>query len=318
MRIFSIWACLIVVLLGMAPLHAQEDVPHILFITQSKGFVHGVVNRRSNERSPAELAMMQLAKDSGEFTIECSQNVEADFTPERLKEFDIVAFYTTGTLPISDENFQYYLKEWLTQKGHGMLGFHSASDTFHDYEPYWDLIGGTFNGHPWTANSTVTMQVHELDHPSMKPFGAEQFEVKDEIYQYKNWQPEKVRVLMSLDMEHSELKRPYHVPVAWCKEIGEGRLFYNNMGHREETWSNEAFLNSIVGAVRWISYKEEGSAAPNPEVSAKQEAASKEFANAAGVTAESLAAEQKAREAAAAARRAARRSRANEAPGDDN
>jgi type 1 glutamine amidotransferase len=303
----------VLILFGLASfftgqhLLAQDDVPHILFITQSKGFVHQPVNRGQATRSPAELAMMQLAKDSGEFTVMCSQTAEADFTKENLQKFDIVAFYTSGDLPIAESDFDYFLQEWLPMRGHGVLGFHSATDTLKNYQPYWDLIGGSFESHPWTANTIVSMLVHDPDHPAMQPFTeGERFVVQDEIYQYKNWQPEKVRVLMSLDMENTELKRPYHVPVSWCKQVGEGKLFYNNMGHRAETWQNPAFLKSVVQAVRWIANKEDGSAEPNPEVSKAQHQASLEFARAAGITAESLEAEAKARRAAAAAREAAR------------
>lgn len=264
---------------------AVEVKPRILFITQSKGFVHNPVKRGEATRSSAELAMMQLAKDSGEFTVVCTQSCEADFTKERLQDFDIVALYTSGDLPIAVNEFDYFLKEWLPQKGHGLLGFHSASDTFKEFEPYWDLIGGTFNSHPWTANSTVTMKIHDQEHPAMKPFGSS-YEIRDEIYQYDHWQPEKVHLLMSLDMEKTELKRPYHVPVAWCKQIGDGKMFYNNMGHRDETWQNEDFLESIVGAVRWIAGKEQGSAEPNPAVSEAHHAESIKYANAAGVSAD--------------------------------
>ena len=269
-------------------LPAQEETPRILFLTQSKGFVHNPVKRREATRSGAELALMQLAKDSGEFTVVCTQNAEADLTKENLANYDIVAFYTSGDLPIDPANFDYLLKEWLPQAGKGVIGFHSATDTLKSFEPYWDLMGGNFAGHPWGAGSTVTMKIHDPEHPAMKPFGSELFEARDEIYQYSQWQPEKVHLLMSLDMEHTSLKRPYHVPVAWCKQIGKGKLFYNNMGHRDETWQNEAFLKSIVGAVRWIAGKEEGDATPNPEVSADQHAASVAFAHAAGITQEKL------------------------------
>lgn len=248
----------------------EDEPPRVLFITQSKGFVHSTVKRANGERAIAELALMQLAKDSGEFSVEFTQDVKADFTKERLEEFDIVAFYTSGDLPISESEFMYFLNEWLPQKGHGVLGFHSATDTFKNFEPYWDLMGGTFAGHPWGAGSTVTMRVHDLEHPAMKPFGQATFEFQDEIYQYDHWQPKKVHVLMSLDMQGTAIKRPYHVPVAWCKKIGDGKLFYNNMGHREDTWRNQPFLDSILGAIRWIDGQVEGDARPNPKVSAEQ------------------------------------------------
>lgn len=273
-----------------------DENPRILFITQSKGFMHSSVRREEGQRAPAELAMMQLAKDSGEFTVECSQNAIADVTRENLQKFDIVAFYTTGDLGIKQADIEYFLGDWLKQKGHGFLGFHSATDTYKDYEPYWDLSGGTFNGHPWGAGSKVTMIVHDTDHPAMKPFDKS-FEFQDEIYQYSNWQPEKCHVLMSLDMEHTKTKRPWHVPVSWCKEVGEGKMFYNNMGHREETWQDERFLKSIRAAVQWIDGKVEGDATPNPDVSQQHHEHSVKSAAAAGISVKSLEQEQRAKEA---------------------
>ncbi|MFN3191294.1 MAG: ThuA domain-containing protein [Aureliella sp.] len=300
-------------LVPYSPIKADEsDVPRMLFLTQSKGFVHNPVKRRDAERSSAELAMMQLAKDSGEFTVVCTQNAAADFTAENLENFDIIAFYTSGDLPIDESDFDYFLNKWLPRKGKGVLGFHSAADTLKNFEPYWDLMGGSFNGHPWTANTTVTMKIHDADHPAVKPFGDSYFTITDEIYQYKNWQPEKVRVLLSLDMKKTELKRPYHVPVAWCKQVGEGKLFFNNMGHRDETWKNLAFLDSITGAVRWIRGLEEGEAEPNPQESARQHLDSIKFSEAAGITEETLAAEAKAKAAAQKAKRAAQNKRAAE------
>jgi len=132
------------------------------------------------------------------------------------------------------------------------------------------MIGGSFNGHPWGSRSTVTLSVHEPGHPVMTPFGNE-YTIQDEIYQYKNWQPEKVRVLMSINMAKTKLKKPYHVPVAWCKNYGEGRVYVNNLGHREETWTNKVYLNSLLQGIKWINGQVDGSGEPNPELSSAQE-----------------------------------------------
>jgi len=249
------------------------DKPRMLFLTQSAGFRHGSVTRKQ-ELSPAEIAIKQLAQTSGEFTVDCTQNAELDITKENLANYDIVMLYTTGTLPIADEDLEHFLGDWLKQDGHGVIGVHSASDTYHKYEPYWDMIGGTFAGHPWTNRETVSITIHDTDFPAMEPF-AEEFGKtvtwQDEIYQYKNWQPEKVKVLMSLDMANNRIKKPYHVPVAWAKEYGDGKVYYNNLGHREETWTKKPFLDSVVAAVKWINNEVEGDATPNPEVSAEED-----------------------------------------------
>ena len=189
----------------------------VLFLTQSKGYRHGSVTRRGDKLSPAEIAITQLGQQSGLFEVHCTQDAAADFTPDNLKNYDIVMFYTSGVLPISKKARDYFLNDWLKQKGHGFIGFHSASDTYRsaknnpkqneEFRWYWNMVGGTFNGHPWTARTTVTIAVHDPDFPAMKPFGRE-FQIRDEIYQYRNWQPEKVRVLMSLNMAKCKPQRP--------------------------------------------------------------------------------------------------------------
>jgi uncharacterized protein len=247
---------------------AQEPVK-VLFVTQSKGFTHGSVNRQGKELAPAEIAMTQLGQQTGLFTVNSTQDCEADFTKANLKKYQIVMFYTTGELPIAAADREYFFKEWLPAKGHGVVGFHSAADTFGDYELYWDMIGGTFDGHPWNSGDTVTITVHDPKHPAMKPFGNE-FTFKDEIYQYKHWQPEKVRVLMSLNMEKTAIKKPYHVPVSWVKKYGDGRVFFTNLGHNESTWTDKQFQEHVLGGVEWVLGKQAGDATPNPEVSKAQ------------------------------------------------
>jgi type 1 glutamine amidotransferase len=262
-------ACLI----SAGSLFAAEK-SRILMVTQSAGYKHGSVNRKEKDLAPAEVAMIQLGQKTDLFSVDCTQDCAADMTKENLQNYDIVMFYTTGMLPVADADMEYFLNEWLQQKGHGFIGFHSATDTYKEYQPYWDMIGGSFNGHPWGSGTTVTINVHEPGHPTMTPFGKE-FQIKDEIYRYKNWQPEKVRVLMSLDMSRCKPSEPYHVPVAWVKSYGEGRVYVNNLGHNPSTWADERFLKSVTAGVKWIRGDVAGKSAPNPKLSAAQQSAAK-------------------------------------------
>lgn len=250
---------------------AQDAPPprRMLMVTQSAGFKHGSVSRSLDGLAPAEESMTKLGIESGLFRVDCTQDVEKDFTKENLENYDLVLFYTTGDLPISQENLEYFFGTWLKQKGHGFIGAHSAADTFHNYKPYWDTLGGTFDGHPWNAGDTVTITVHDTSHPAAKPWG-EEFTITDEIYQFKNWQPEKVRVLMSLNMEKTALKKPYHVPILWVKEYGDGKVMHMSLGHREDVWTNPTYRESMLGGIRWMLGKEPGDATPNPEVSAAE------------------------------------------------
>ena len=254
---------------------ANERGARLLMVTQSAGFRHGSVNRKNQPLAPAEHAITQLGISSNLFRATCTQDCAKDFTRKNLDNFDLVLFYTTGKLPIKKEDMDYFLNVWLKTKGHGFIGTHSAADTYKDFRPYWDMIGGTFNGHPWGSNSTVTIAVHDTQHPASRVWGKE-FVIKDEIYRFKNWQPQKVRVLMSLNMAKTAKKEPYHVPILWVKEYGEGKVMHMSLGHREDVWTNETYTSSLLGGMKWMLGIEKGDATPNPELSAAEEKKARE------------------------------------------
>jgi len=277
-----IGCCLAAGLLLCAPALRAEDAAkkpegkkaaRMLLVTQSAGFKHGSVSRKDGALSPAERAMTDLGVSSNLFRVDCTQDV-SKITKEQLDGYDIVMFYTTLDLPFDPEVRDYLFNTWVKQKGHGFIGAHSAADTYHNYEPYWEMIGGTFDGHPWNANEKVTVTVHDTEHPVTKPWGKE-FEITDEIYKFKHWQPEKVHVLMSLNMAKTGQKHPYHVPIAWVKNYGDGKVFHMSLGHREDVWTNPVFMQSMLGGVKWVLGQEPGDATPNPQVSAAQDAKSK-------------------------------------------
>jgi hypothetical protein len=252
---------------------APKKSDRILMLTQSAGFRHGPVTRKDGQLAPAERAMTDLGISSNVFRVDCTQDA-SQITKEQLDNYDIVMFYTTLDLPFDPAVRDYLFKDWVKKKGHGFIGTHSAADTYHNYEPYWEMLGGTFNGHPWNANEKVTITVHDCNHPLSKPWPSE-FEITDEIYRFKNWQPEKVRVLMSLNMAKTKLKQPYHVPIAWVKNYGDGKVLHMSLGHREDVWTNPTYMASLLGGVKWILGQESGDATPNPDVSAAEETKAK-------------------------------------------
>ena len=103
----------------------------------------------------------------------------------------------------------------------------------------------------------MTITVDDPNFPASRPFGKE-FKIKDEIYQYTHWQPEKVHCLMSLNMAKCNPKKPYQVPISWVKDYGDGKVFYTNLGHNPSTWTDKRFLDSVEGGIRWILGLEKG------------------------------------------------------------
>jgi type 1 glutamine amidotransferase len=255
-----------------AALTATAAPKKILVITQSKGFVHGSVKRPAPDQlCLVEQTLIELGAKSGDFETVNSQNAIESITRENLAKFDGVFFYTTGIL-LPDGDPREALMDFV-KSGKAFIGAHSATDTFHDgkdaYKPYVQMVNGAFNGHPWGSGTTCTFVNHDPAHPTVKMLG-EEFQWKDEIYQYKQYDPASVRVLYSLNMAKTSPKMPYLVPVCWVREVGQGRLFYTNLGHNEGTWKNEKFHEHIIAGFRWALKLDNGSAVPNPEVQQQQ------------------------------------------------
>ena len=258
---------------AFAPLaSAEQKKAKMLVLTQSKGFMHDVVNRKGQPTCLVERVMAEVGKESGLWECECTQDASI-ITADKLKDVDVLFFYTTGGLPIEPANWEAVLK-WV-EAGHAFLGYHSATDTaIPKYTgpmlTYTQFINGKFGGHPWGQGTPLKVINHDLDHPATKMFGAE-YDIKEEIYQYPpdSYDPKAVRVLLSMQMTKTNLKMPYHVPISWCREIGKGRLFYNNFGHTDKTWQDKLFQEHLIASFKWaMGITKEGSAVPNPEVQA--------------------------------------------------
>jgi type 1 glutamine amidotransferase len=189
------------------------------------------------------------------------------FAPESLANFDGVIFAsTTGELPIPDMTA---FLDWI-KSGKAFIGFHAASDTFKSSDAYCEMIGGHFAGHPWNGGGQHAFVVHEPGHrlTAMLP---ERFRWQDEIYQYDaRYNPDNLRVLVSLDMQASSPKEPWHVPVSWVREFGRGRVFYTNFGHNEATWKEPMFQKHMSEGMAWALGRFDAAATPNSEVQAAE------------------------------------------------
>jgi len=256
----------IVFLLASACFAQTRTVPtRLLLVTQSAGFDHDVVKRKDGKPSVVEQTFDQLAKKTGLFTVEATRDASI-VTPAKLKDVDIVAFYTTGDLPMKPQD----LIDWVKQGGR-FLGVHTATDTFLGNPVFHQLVGAEFAEHPWTSKSDVTIKVLDPEHPTAKPFvdGGRSF--KEEIYHQKNVDLATMHVILGLDMEQTALKKPYFVPIAWCKPLGKGRSFCTELGHREDMWTNPRYQDHLVAAIEWLIGKSEGSAEPNPQIAKREE-----------------------------------------------
>src|SRR5216117_3115773 len=238
----------------------------VLVVTVTKGFRHSSI-------PTAEKVLGELGQKSGAFTVDFVRNdqeMAEKMTLAALRQYDGVIFAnTTGDLPLPDR--QAFI-DWI-KSGKAFVGMHSASDTFRGFPPYIEMLGGEFQTHH--AQVKVDCRNHDPNHPATRHLGAT-FTVFDEIYLLKNFHRDQVHVLLALDA-HPNDRTPGFYPISWCKEFGNGRVFYTSLGHREDIWDaetpadfkrenskeiSEAYQKHILGGIQWALGLEKGDAKP--------------------------------------------------------
>jgi uncharacterized protein len=235
-------AALLLLFLSLA--QAQEP-KRILFLTHSAGFRHGSIEA-------AREVLGQLAIRSGRFTVFATEDLST-LNPERLNSFDAVFFFTSGELPISPIQKQALLD--FVRNGKGFGGAHSATDTLYTWPEYGQLIGGIFDGHPWTEQ--VRIDVEEIN--DLTRHLAPRFAYREEIYQFRAFERTSLRVLMTLDTSSINLavdgvnRRDEDFALTWIKPYGQGRVFYTALGHFDETWRDPGFQQTLLPALEWLA-----------------------------------------------------------------
>jgi type 1 glutamine amidotransferase len=260
--------------LFLAP-QAEAAPKKVLVVTTTTGFRHSSI-------PVAERIIAELGKSSDTYTVEYARvepndaqykgaDGKADKTKVEdaikavlaekmsaaaLKNYDAIVFAnTTGDLPLPDKEA---FLNWI-KSGKGFVGMHSAADTFHGFAGYIDMLGAEFLTHK--AQVEVNPIIQDKECPACKHLDSN-WKVFDEIYIMKNFNPARVHGLLTLN-EHPNDKTPGTYPLSWCRQYGQGRVFYTSLGHREDVWDPkwpdrknapeiaEAYQKHILNGIKW-------------------------------------------------------------------
>lgn len=199
--------------------------------------------------------------------------------PSNLKNYDAVLFAsTTGDdLPLPDKQG---LVDWVNGGG-VFIGIHAATDTLKTFMPYVSMVGGAFKTHGPQVSVDCINQ--DSAHSAVRMIPSK-WTVYDEIYQFKNFERSTVHGLLTLDhlMVNTEDVKNKKVteadfPVAWCKQLGKGRIFYTSLGHRDDVWDPAAseggkrmnspelsklYQQHVTGGILWALSLAPGDAKP--------------------------------------------------------
>jgi type 1 glutamine amidotransferase len=234
-----------------AKARARPAAPRrVLVLYRTQGYVHAAIPY-ANE------ALKLLGEVTGAYQVELTDDTTL-LAPAALVRFDAIVLNNATHLALSPEERAALLA--FVRGGKGLVGIHSASDSFYTWPEGQVLIGGIFNSHPWTAQDTVAVKLDDPHSPLTAAFGGHGFWVKDEIYQIDGpYSRERVHVLMSLDMSRQENARPADqvvrddgdFPIAWLRSEGKGRVFYTSLGHNPEIYRTPQLLQHYLDGIQF-------------------------------------------------------------------
>lgn len=237
----------------------------VLVFSKTSGFRHGSI--------PTGIeAMRMLGAKTGAFEITATED-ESAFEPANLQQYDAVLMLNTtgevfkpGQVPDDEAGRQAALeREELLKKslldfvnrGGGLAGIHSATDTYKNWKEYNDMMGGAFDGHPW--HELVSIKNLAPDNPVNAAFGGEGFDITDEIYQFRadTASPKDRKMLLALGAGKTKLEKgKYGVdglyPISWLRNYGKGRTFYCSLGHRDEIFWNPMVLKHYLAGLQFV------------------------------------------------------------------
>ena len=224
---------------------AQRSNGAILIYSGTTGYRHDSI--------PAGIKAVSAIAARRGLTVVASED-PAVFSATGLRRFRAIVLLSCTTDPKNPAS------EWLVsdrrtalqqfvRSGGGIVAVHAAADSHYHWPWYARLIGGRFERHPaGTPKGRVTI-VAPTD-PAVQGL-PRTVERTDEWYYFADYDPVS-NVLVTLDPASIGEQDVNPNPVAWTREINQGRIFYTAMGHTTESYSEPFFLQHVAQGLDWV------------------------------------------------------------------
>ena len=199
-------------------------------------------------RAVADLFRQMLTEDG--FAVDVADTLDA-FADPTLGRYDlIVPHWTMGRIAAEQANPVLA----AVAAGTGLAGAHGGMcDAFREHTDWQFMTGGQWVSHPGNDGVEYTVRLGPI--PSPITAGLADFGVKSEQY-YMHVDPA-VRVLATTrfpvaDGPHAA-NGPVEMPVVWTKSYGQGRVFYNSLGHTPEVLADEPCRTIVRRGFAWAA-----------------------------------------------------------------
>lgn len=159
----------------------------------------------------------------------------------------VVQIWTMGK--ISKEQEKGLLK--AVKSGVGIAGWHGGlGDAFRNNTEYQFMVGGQWVAHP---GGVIDYRVDVIDKKDYVTRGLKDFDMHSEQY-YMHVDPNvNVLVTTTFTGDHAPWIDGAVMPVVWKKYYGDGRVFYNSLGHVAADFEVYEALEMMKRGIRWAS-----------------------------------------------------------------
>lgn len=164
----------------------------------------------------------------------------------------IVPIWTMGK--ITDKQLANVCK--AVAGGVGLAGCHGGMcDSFREATEWQFMTGGQWVAHPGNDGTRYRVNIRDREHPITRDI--EDFEVISEQY-YMHVDPA-VKVLAATRFPTNGVVGPHvgngpvDMPVVWTKMYGNGRVFYNSLGHQADIVAMEPNLTLMRRGFLWAA-----------------------------------------------------------------
>ncbi len=223
---------------------------------------YGGANGGHRSIPAGNMAIELFAKATGAFEPVFSNDLE-NFRYERLRTFDAVFLNNTVGQIFVDPEIRAGLVRFVREGG-GLAGYHGTSHASMDWPEFGQMLGAVEGSHR-EPTEIASVKIDDPGSPLVAPFAGQSFTHQDEFYRFVEppLSRETVRVLMSLDVEHTDLNqgrgcgRPCVRPdadyaLSWIRSYGKGRVFFTALGHTPAFFSSANLSDFFFRGIQFV------------------------------------------------------------------
>jgi type 1 glutamine amidotransferase len=210
----------------------------------------------------ANMAIELFAKATGAYQAEFSNDLD-NFKYDRLRQFDAVFLNNTVGQIFVDPEIRAGLSRFVREGG-GLAGYHGTSHASMDWTEFGEMIGAVEGSHR-EPTEIATVKIDDPASPLVAAFGGKSFVHQDEFYRFVEppLSRDKVRVLMSIDIERTDLNqgrgcgRPCvradsDYALSWIHTYGKGRVFFTALGHTPAFFTSASLSDFFFRGIQFV------------------------------------------------------------------